>query len=84
MGKLEHEGAFLPASTSPKEQLSVPGSTALEGGSRRRFIPMNFVTVATPHLGTWKPPEGWIARTFNSLVPVMASWTGHQLMYKVG
>ena len=83
-GKLEHEGAFLHSSPpEPEVDSRWPQQGLATAGRQRRFIPLNFVTVATPHLGAWKYPDGWIAKAFNKLVPVMASWTGHQLMYKV-
>lgn len=43
--------------------------------------PVNFVTIATPHLGSWLTPDGILARAFNSLIPIMISRTGHQLVF---
>jgi hypothetical protein len=42
--------------------------------------PMNLVTIATPHLGSWRLPQGWMDRTFNRMVPIMTSRTGYQLV----
>ncbi|GAX83697.1 hypothetical protein CEUSTIGMA_g11122.t1 [Chlamydomonas eustigma] len=45
------------------------------------LIPLNFVTISTPHLGVFKTKSGFFRKAFNSFVPKMASWSGHQLMY---
>ncbi|KAF8056457.1 LPL1 [Scenedesmus sp. PABB004] len=42
--------------------------------------PVNFITIATPHLGSFKDPTSVWARFFNSQVPIIASRTGAQLM----
>ena len=52
-----------------------------EGGSG--ITPMHFVTIATPHLGSWLAPDGMYARAFNFMVPHVASRTGYQLMLRV-
>jgi hypothetical protein len=39
--------------------------------------PVNFVTIATPHLGSYRLPNTWVDRTFNKMVPLMTSrWAG--------
>lgn len=55
------------------------GRLAAEGFFER-VQPVNFVTIATPHLGSWRLPQRWVDRTFNSLVPMMTSRTGYQLV----
>ncbi|KAG2423276.1 hypothetical protein HXX76_015425 [Chlamydomonas incerta] len=47
-----------------------------EGG----VTPVNFITVATPHLGAWRLPVNIINRAFNYLVPVTTSRSGYQIM----
>ncbi|PNW73017.1 hypothetical protein CHLRE_14g615600v5 [Chlamydomonas reinhardtii] len=47
-----------------------------EGG----VTPVNFITVATPHLGAWRLPVNLINRAFNYLVPVTTSRSGYQIM----
>ncbi|KXZ51765.1 hypothetical protein GPECTOR_11g209 [Gonium pectorale] len=42
--------------------------------------PINFITIATPHLGSWRMPTTWLNRAFNYLVPVVTSRSGLQLM----
>ncbi|GLI66034.1 hypothetical protein VaNZ11_009741 [Volvox africanus] len=49
-------------------------------GLLNRIIPMNFITVATPHLGAWKMPSSWYNRAFNYMVPVVTSRSGYQLV----
>ena len=46
-------------------------------------IPVNFLTIASPHLGVWKNPcNSWFfAPTWNFFVPKMASLTGRQLTF---
>ncbi len=53
-----------------------------EGG----LEPVNLVTIASPHLGSWRTPEEWgpAAEAFNCIVPLMMSRTGYQLMLRVG
>ncbi|KAG2447611.1 hypothetical protein HYH02_007531 [Chlamydomonas schloesseri] len=47
-----------------------------EGG----VTPVNFITVATPHLGAWRLPVNLLNRAFNYLVPVTTSRSGYQIM----
>mmetsp|Transcript_6267 Transcript_6267/g.13747 ORF Transcript_6267/g.13747 Transcript_6267/m.13747 type:complete len:475 (-) Transcript_6267:741-2165(-) len=42
--------------------------------------PVNFVTIATPHLGAWQFPASIFRKIFNAMVPVISSHTGYQLM----
>ncbi|GBF98593.1 GPI inositol-deacylase [Raphidocelis subcapitata] len=42
--------------------------------------PVNFITVATPHLGSAREPDGLWSRLVNAHVPIIASRSGHQLM----
>ncbi|KAF6266471.1 putative serine esterase-domain-containing protein [Scenedesmus sp. NREL 46B-D3] len=42
--------------------------------------PANLITIATPHLGSFKEPTTWMARFFNVNVPLVASRTGMQLV----
>ena len=32
--------------------------------------PINFVTLATPHLGSWRHPSSWTKRYFNNMVKI--------------
>ena len=57
------------------DNLILPQGAFSSGG----FTPMNFITVATPHLGAWRPSSAWRHRTFNDLVPPIASWSGYQV-----
>lgn len=43
---------------------------------------VNLVTFASPHLGSWLHNKGLLPKTFNSLVPLVSSRTGYQLMMK--
>lgn len=47
------------------------------------YVPCNFLTIATPHLGVWKNPSKSriFAPSWNYLVPRMGSLTGRQLTY---
>lgn len=40
----------------------------------------NFVTIASPHLGSWREPTSFWARWFNANVAIVGSRTGRQLM----
>mmetsp|Transcript_15010 Transcript_15010/g.39715 ORF Transcript_15010/g.39715 Transcript_15010/m.39715 type:complete len:457 (-) Transcript_15010:13-1383(-) len=42
--------------------------------------PVVFVTIATPHLGSWRLPTSVMSRCFNSMVTSLASKSGAQLM----
>ncbi|GIL78881.1 hypothetical protein Vretimale_124 [Volvox reticuliferus] len=44
------------------------------------ITPVNFITVATPHLGAWRMPSNWFNRAFNYMVPVVTSRSGYQLV----
>ncbi|GLC34078.1 hypothetical protein PLESTM_000150600 [Pleodorina starrii] len=44
------------------------------------IVPVNFITVATPHLGAWRMPSSWYNRAFNFMVPVVTSRSGYQLV----
>ncbi|KAL6748118.1 putative serine esterase-domain-containing protein [Haematococcus lacustris] len=41
---------------------------------------VNWVSVACPHLGCWRLPTSWWARTFNAWVPTVAGRSGAQMM----
>ncbi|MEW5310964.1 MAG: hypothetical protein WDW38_002715 [Sanguina aurantia] len=43
-------------------------------------VPLNFCTIATPHVGSWRDPVTKLARVFNYLLPTMGSRSGTQLM----
>ncbi|EFJ53038.1 hypothetical protein VOLCADRAFT_85900 [Volvox carteri f. nagariensis] len=45
-----------------------------------RIRAVNFITVATPHLGAWRMPSSWYNRAFNYMVPVVTSRSGYQLV----
>ncbi|WIA15380.1 hypothetical protein OEZ85_002042 [Tetradesmus obliquus] len=49
-------------------------------GLFEEVAPVNLITIATPHLGSFKEPTSWLARFFNSNVPIVASRTGGQLL----
>lgn len=59
-------------------KLEHQGAFRPDGG---RFTPVTFLTFATPHLGAWKPPQGFRDRVFNSLVSTISSWSGHHIMF---
>ncbi|MEW5310966.1 MAG: hypothetical protein WDW38_002717 [Sanguina aurantia] len=42
--------------------------------------PLNFFTIATPHVGSWQDPVTRFARVLNYLLPTMGSRSGTQLM----
>ncbi|PNG99962.1 hypothetical protein TSOC_014241, partial [Tetrabaena socialis] len=49
-----------------------------------RVVPLNFVTIATPHLGAWRMPSTWLNRAFNYMVPVVTSRSGSQMVLQIG
>lgn len=43
---------------------------------------LNFVTIATPHLGSWRMPANLLTRGFNAMVPILTSRSGFQLVFQ--
>lgn len=49
-------------------------------GVFNRIEPINFITLATPHLGASKPPINFHNKLFNTVAPVVASRSGQQVI----
>ncbi|GAX72937.1 hypothetical protein CEUSTIGMA_g392.t1 [Chlamydomonas eustigma] len=58
----------------------VVGKLEWEGSfSKDGFTPVNFITIATPHLGSWRPSKGFRDTMFNGLVTSISSWSGYHV-----
>ncbi|GFR42453.1 hypothetical protein Agub_g3360 [Astrephomene gubernaculifera] len=82
----------LAAKSKPAHAISMIGYSM--GGLVTRYVagklyaegrfatitPVNFITVATPHLGAWRMPSTWYNRAFNYMVPVVTSRSGYQMV----
>ncbi|GFR47764.1 hypothetical protein Agub_g9531, partial [Astrephomene gubernaculifera] len=52
----------------------------LSCGFFRRVAPVNFLTIASPHLGCWEHPSSMTHLAYNSILPWTLSRTGRQLL----
>ncbi|GFR45502.1 hypothetical protein Agub_g6890 [Astrephomene gubernaculifera] len=54
----------------------------LSDGYFQHVVPLNFITVATPHLGAWRIPTDAYVRFLNTASPIALSRCGNQLYLK--
>ncbi|KAG2490544.1 hypothetical protein HYH03_010938 [Edaphochlamys debaryana] len=83
-GKRVHAISFVGYSLGGLINRWVAGKLLAEGVFDRAgpdaIRPVNFLTVATPHLGAWRQPINWYNRAFNYMVPVVTSRSGYQVV----